>query len=431
MYAAIQSIAPNAAFTLFTGDIVDHAVWLDNESQNIKDINDAYSRMSGLVNVYGTAGNHEAAPANAFPPTALKTTAEQWVFDTLSADWTPWIGATSAAAADQFGAYAIMYGNLKVISINTNLYYKENYYLYEPTMETDPSGQLAWLVSELQDAENNGYRAYIIGHMPMGVGDAFHDGSNYFDQIVNRYSATIAALFFGKFSHLYIQLPAYIQGHTHVDQFEIAYSDYTAQSYSNALEVSYIAPSMTPTSGSPAFRVYTVDPVTFGVLDVTTYIANITSPDYQTTGPVWEEYYSAKSVYGPLVGLTDPAAELTPVFWHNVTVAFENDDAAFQDYETRKSRGYTPGDCTGSCKTSEICEMRAAQSQYNCATITPGINFKRGLDGVGKRDPGVVPGVGECEGSILRPILAKLAANDGLLEEGVVKAQLNYLKGKH
>jgi sphingomyelin phosphodiesterase len=416
MYAAIQSIAPNAAFTLFTGDIVDHAVWLDNETQNIKDINDAYSRMSGLVNVYGTAGNHEAAPANAFPPTALKTTAEQWVYDTLSADWTPWIGATSAAAADQFGAYSVLNGNLKIISINTNLYYKENYYLYEPTMETDPSGQLAWLVSELQDAETNGYRAYIIGHMPMGVGDAFHDGSNYFDQIVNRYSATIAALFFG---------------HTHVDQFEIAYSDYTAQSYSNALEVSYIAPSMTPTSGSPAFRVYTVDPVTFGVLDITTYIANITSPDYQTTGPVWEEYYSAKSVYGPLVGLTDPTAELTPAFWHNVTVAFENDDAAFQDYETRKSRGYTPGDCTGTCKTSEICAMRAAQAQYNCATITPGISFKRDLEGVGKRDIGAVPDVGECEGSLLRPILAKLAAKDGLLEEAVVNARVKYLKEKH
>jgi sphingomyelin phosphodiesterase len=288
--------------------------------------------------------------------------------------------------------------------------------LYEPTMETDPSGQLAWLVSELQDAETNGYRAYIIGHMPMGVGDAFHDGSNYFDQIVNRYSATIAALFFG---------------HTHVDQFEIAYNDYTAQSYSNALEVSYIAPSMTPTSGSPAFRVYTVDPVTFGVLDVTTYIANITSPDYQTTGPVWEEYYSAKSVYGPLVGLTDPTAELTPAFWHNVTVAFENDDAAFQDYETRKSRGYTPGDCTGTCKTSEICAMRAAQAQYNCATITPGISFKRDLEGVGKRDVGAVPDVGECEGSLLRPILAKLAAKDGLLEEAVVNARVKYLKGKH
>lgn len=203
MYAAIKSIAPNAALTLFTGDIVDHAVWLVNQTQNIKDINDAYSRMSGLNNVYGTVGNHEAAPANAFPPAAVKTSmSAKWVYDTLSADWTTWIGPTSAAQADKFGAYSVKYpgGNLRVISLNTNFYYKQNYWLYEKVMESDPSGQLAWLVHELQAAETAKERVYIIGHMPMGSPDAFRDGSNYFDQIVNRYSSTIAALFFGTFS---------------------------------------------------------------------------------------------------------------------------------------------------------------------------------------------------------------------------------------
>jgi hypothetical protein len=33
--------------------------------------------------------------------------------------------------------------------------------------------------------------------MPMGMGDAFRDASNYYSQIVNRYSATIAAEFWG------------------------------------------------------------------------------------------------------------------------------------------------------------------------------------------------------------------------------------------
>jgi len=36
--------------------------------------------------------------------------------------------------------------------------------------------------------------------------------------------------------------------------------------------------------------------------------------------------------------------------------------------------------------------------------------------------------VGECEGSILRPILAKLAARDGLLEDAVLKARAMYRK---
>jgi sphingomyelin phosphodiesterase len=175
--------------------------WLVNQPQNLQDINDAYSRMSGLKQVYGTAGNHEAAPVNAIPPKAITTSSNspQWLYNALSSDWATWIGATAAQEEESFGAYSTKYpgGNLRVISLNTNFYYKQNYWLYEKTMETDPSGQLAWLVNELQAAETAGERVYIIGHMPMGTSDAFHDGSNYFDQIVNRYSATIAALFFG------------------------------------------------------------------------------------------------------------------------------------------------------------------------------------------------------------------------------------------
>lgn len=201
MYSAIKTIAPNAALTLFTGDIVDHAVWLASKAQNIQDINDTYSRMSGLNNVYGTIGNHEAAPVNAFPSKAQTTAAfqQQWVYDTVSTNLGRWINSTSVQETDNFGAYSIEYpgGKLRIISLNTNLYYIENFWLYEKTMETDPSGQFAWLVNELQAAETAGDRVYIIGHMPMGLPDAFRDASDYFDQIVSRYSATIAALFFG------------------------------------------------------------------------------------------------------------------------------------------------------------------------------------------------------------------------------------------
>jgi sphingomyelin phosphodiesterase len=186
---------------------------------------------------------------------------------------------------------------------------------------------------------------------------------------------------------------------------------------------------MTPTSGHPAFRVYSIDPVTYGVLDVETYIANLSNPAYQTTGPVWTKYYSAKAEYGPLVNppLTDPSAELTPAFWHNVTTVFETNNNAWQDYQTRKSRGYFPTSCTGTCQTQEICAIRGGEGQYNCAAITPGIHFRK-RDEVVERSEGGALEVGECEGSILRPILAKLAAKDGLLEEAVLNARAMYRK---
>lgn len=42
--------------------------------------------------------------------------------------------------------------------------------------------------------------------------------------------------------------------HTHKDEFEISYSDYTHQDFSTATMMSYIAPALTPTSGNPTFR---------------------------------------------------------------------------------------------------------------------------------------------------------------------------------
>lgn len=209
MYAAIRETVPDAAFSIFTGDIVDHAVWDTSESQNAAGIRDAYNRMAraGLV-VHGTAGNHEASPANSFPPTAavngtgLSNNPTQWLYDLLASAWAQWNGPAAAVTTREFGAYSTKYvsdaGTLRIISLSTNMYYAHNYWLYEEPMETDPSGQFVWLVAELDEAERAGERVYITGHMPMGARDAFHDASNYFDQIVNRYEGTIAAMFFGR-----------------------------------------------------------------------------------------------------------------------------------------------------------------------------------------------------------------------------------------
>lgn len=311
-------------------------------------------------------------------------------------------------------------------------------------MEYDPDGQLAWLVSELQAAETAGQRVFVIGHMPFGTNDALHDGSNYLGQILGRYDATIAALFFGESvpfffhgmerllkvvsrrchntarailarrPHCYNHLSSRVCtradtlrliGHTHKDEFEIGYSNYAKQSFATANSMSYIAPALTPTSGSPAFRIYSLDPVTFGVLDFTEYSTSLESSTYQSaSGPVWAPYYSAKATYGPLVTppVTTPSAELSPAFWHNVTTAFEANDTAFQEYVARKSRGWGVSSCTGDCKTDEICQLRAAEAQYNCATVSPGIDFKRDEAQAKVKES-------ECHGSKVAEMLRKIA----------------------
>lgn len=338
-------------------------------------------------------GNHEASAVNSFParpvPKELDT---QWVYDTVSAQWKQWTGAASEQNIDKMGSYSAKYpdGNLRVISLNTNFYYLANFWMYGDPVQHDPSGQFAWLVSELDAAEQNGENVYIIGHMPMGDVDAIPHSSNYFNQIVQRYSSTIAAMFYG---------------HTHLDHFEITYSDYDDQSAATALTASYICPSLTPLEGMPAFRIYDVDPDTFAVLDHTTYIADMDAASFQTE-PEWTRYYSAKEAYASMAAGSSssalgPEAELTAAFWHNVTVALEANDADFDAYYARKSRGWHVPACDANCKKDEVCRLRAGRAENNCVDYTP---FSIGEDGEARGN--------HCGASALMPVLQSLGNKD-------------------
>lgn len=421
LYAAIQSVAADAEFTLFTGDLVEGREWMTTHTEIVNDINSAYTHISGLNLVYGAVGNHEASPVNSFPQAGIDVPTDQtnqYMYETLATNWAQWLGnSTASTVRTHHGAYSIDHSaSLRVISINTMFYEAENWWLYNTTMAYDPSSQFEWLINELQAAENASQRAYVIGHIPFGRPDALYDYSAYFDQIVKRYEATVSAYFFG---------------HTHRDQWEVSYSDYAKPSAATAMATHYIAPALTPTSGNPTFRVYSVDPDTWAVIDYTVYFANMSAPGYQNRGPMWEEYYSVRSAYGALLspsydsesnGTKAPAAELTPAFWHNVSVLFENDDEAFQAYYARRTRGWEVEECTGSCKADEICEMRSSQSQYACYT-SGAVSVKKKRDvkaGVGAGGGGarsVLHGDrGECSGSRAGPVVRHFARNLRLLK---------------
>lgn len=49
MYEAINRIVPDAAFSIFTGDIVDHAIWETSESYN----RDSSMSITQVYSLYG------------------------------------------------------------------------------------------------------------------------------------------------------------------------------------------------------------------------------------------------------------------------------------------------------------------------------------------------------------------------------------------
>ncbi|KIP02824.1 hypothetical protein PHLGIDRAFT_277143 [Phlebiopsis gigantea 11061_1 CR5-6] len=400
MLAAVRQFAPEAKFTLFTGDVVEGAIWLVNKTEVTGDLEAFNAQMASELHtaVYPVVGNHDSAPVNSFPRNTTDTTIDsQWVFDTQSAGWEQFVGSAAASQVDHIsGSYsAVVEGmNLRIISVNTQYWYKQNFWLYDSdTQQPDPNGLLAFVVQELQAAEDAGQRAFIIGHMPMGKQDALNDQSNYYDQIVQRYKNTIAAQFFG---------------HSHKDQFEIAYSNYSDQTASTATSIALVAPALTPTSGNPAFKIYDVDPDTFEIMDSRVYFTNITAPNFQSSTPQWKLLYSARATYGPLVTPALAAsAPLDPAFWHNLTEVFAADASAFALFNTLLSRGGDVGACDADCQAAAVCDLRAMRAENNCDKPKPGLSFKRADSrrSVGESDT--------CEGTGIAHIFKNLVNMNG------------------
>lgn len=68
----------------------------------------------------------------------------------------------------------------------------QNFWLYDSdSFQPDPNGILAWLIDELQDAEDRGLRAWLIGHMSPGKADCLREPSRYLNRIIRRYRHTV------------------------------------------------------------------------------------------------------------------------------------------------------------------------------------------------------------------------------------------------
>jgi hypothetical protein len=89
---------------------------------------------------------------------------------------------------------------LRIITLNTDLYYRNNHFAFLHAADPDFSGMWNFLIQELQKAEDAGQRAWIVGHVLSGWdgSNALPNGSEMLYQIVERYSPhVIAGLFFG------------------------------------------------------------------------------------------------------------------------------------------------------------------------------------------------------------------------------------------
>ena len=371
--AALQSIGPLTgttkdspfAWTIYTGDLVSH----DSQNQLSRAYVEyteysVYSMFREYIGspVFPVLGNHDSNPEAIDAPHSEPDGLGQqfsWNYDHVAALWQQngWINSTIAQEARlHYGAYSVknQYG-LRIITLNTDFWYRSNFLNYYNTSNPDVSGMQAFLIQELQGAEDAGERVWIIGHVLTGW-----DGSNplpnptdLFYQIVDRYSPhVIANVFFG---------------HTHEDQFMIYYANNASDisSAKNALTTGWIGPSVTPlTNLNSGFRMYEVDTGSFDVYDAYTWYSDVSSfPDLNTssTGPTYRFEYSTREAYE--IGWPDDAP-LNATYWHAVTEAMEKDIGLVSKFNTfeGKSSVMTPNCTNEACAQAKICYMRSGSA---------------------------------------------------------------------
>jgi hypothetical protein len=369
--AALQAVSPltgtgkgsneSLAWTVYTGDLVSHEPQSELSRAYVE-----YSEVSiyGMMKTYLTGpvfaalGNHDSNPEAIDAPHNLPGNLGQqqsWNYNHVADLWTHegWIdAATAALAKTHYAGYSIknQFG-LRIITFNTDFWYKANFLNYINTTNPDNSGVFSWMVKELQAAEDAGERVWIVGHVLSGW-----DGSNpipnptdLFYQIVARYSPhVIANIFFG---------------HTHEDQFMVYYANNgTTRNVSTALSTGWIGPSITPlTNLNSGFRLYEVDTGDFNIYEAYTFYSNVSAFNVlNNTGPTFRLEYSTRDTYAPQAGWpTD--APLNATFWHRVTEAMEKNNTlvSIQNSFQGKLSPKSPNCTSVACAKAKICYMRS------------------------------------------------------------------------
>ncbi|XP_039599986.1 sphingomyelin phosphodiesterase [Polypterus senegalus] len=341
----------------WTGDIPAHNVWdqtRDQQLLEIKTISKLIRKYLGNLPVYPAVGNHESAPVNSFPPPfIIGNHSSSWLYNAIADEWAVWL-APEAQKTIRWGGFYTMQirPDLRLVSLNMNFCAKENFWLL--VNDTDPAGQLQWLIGVLQQSEMKGEKVHIIGHIPPGL--CLKTWSWNYYKIVNRFESTIASQFFG---------------HTHLDEFQMFYDEETL---TRPVSVAFIAPSVTTFINlNPGYRVYEIDGDYPGssriVVDHETYILNLTEANMESTSIHWKRLYNARENY--------ELKTLFPSDWDNLIRTFQKNDSVFQNFWHLYHKGHISEPCQNACKATVLCSLRSGRSgdPQLCLDMLPGLSY--------------------------------------------------------
>jgi len=339
-----EAAMQNPDLVYVTGDFPAHDIW----NQTRKSIVDSISQASKMIKeafpntpIVMAVGNHDIAPSNSFPVNSVNEIGynPRWLYKNLEKIWSDWVPLSSRESLVRGGYYSVSpMPGLRVISMNGNDCHSLNWWLL--IEHKDSSGQIEWLIEELEKAKIKKERVHIVTHVPPGSYDCEPNWSKHFAHILARYADLIAGVF---------------SGHLHHDHWQIFYDPLNAQ---RPVGMTYITPSATTFSlQNPSFRIFHVDGTgdapTWAVTDYDTFSSNITEANLPGGNLNFQLQYSAKEAYG--------IPDLSPASWANLTQRMTTNTTLFNEHlRFRYNYWSSPEEikhCNKVCRRKILCNL--------------------------------------------------------------------------
>ncbi|XP_073820484.1 sphingomyelin phosphodiesterase-like [Musca autumnalis] len=331
-------------YIYYTGDILAHNIWSTSQEGNrelITKIYDLLERKFPGIPVYPCVGNHEMHPVNAFGHENVPSEFQPfWLYEHLWSSWKKWLPLDTKETIVKGGYYTVSpRPGFRIISLNNMHCYIFNWWIYYDGGLHTSIPQLKWLHDTLLKAEQSGEYVHILMHIPSGDSQCWTVWAREYNRVIERFSQTIGGIF---------------NGHTHQDEFEVHYS---TKGYPMA--ISWNAGSLTAyTMKNPNYRVYEVEPLTYQVVDHSTWIFNLTEANThgEQRSPRWFKEYQ----------FTDFTKNLSPAGVDALLDQMATEPDVLRQYWKYKMVSSDPRldmGCDNSCLMNTICNL--ATSVYD------------------------------------------------------------------
>uniref|UniRef100_A0A8C1MAU9 Sphingomyelin phosphodiesterase acid like 3A n=1 Tax=Cyprinus carpio TaxID=7962 RepID=A0A8C1MAU9_CYPCA len=330
-------------FIIWTGDSPPH---VPKEELSTDVVIDVIANMTHTIRQF--------FPQLPVYPDQLPTSANA-IYDAVAKLWSPWLNPEAVATLQKGGFYSLVIKpGLRLVSLNTNLYYSPN----QVTVNmTDPAGTRC-----TDHAGPFHYKTvYVIAHVPIGyLPYAINTTAvreSYNEQLVKifrNYSDVVQGQFYG---------------HTHRDSIMVLLDQ-----QGKPVNSIFVTPAVTPIksllepySNNPGVRAYLYHPENYGLLDIWQFYLNLTEANLEQKSD-WKLEYIMTEAFD--------IDDIQPHSLHELALRFEQPQSKdFDKYFNHFMVSYNFSlTCEGLCKTIQVCAVHFLdQETYSQCIAKAGI----------------------------------------------------------